>query len=92
MLPENDPKGIQTATLRSEIEIIEGWRDEAGLRVLPPDEGIDSEPRSLDWIRASLEAYSSLMRGEAAALLAHEIEARQVILRKIEGEAAPLAI
>ncbi|MFC3059095.1 hypothetical protein [Paenirhodobacter populi] len=74
---------------RFEVEELKRWRDEAGLRVLPSDEGVCSDPRDSRDIRAMLNLLCErpATHGEAAALIAHEIEARKVKLRAI-GEPA----
>ena len=80
---------LDSAVLQFEIKELERWRDAAGLRVLAPDEGICSKPRDSRHIRTMLNSLCErpATHGEAAVLIAHEIEARAVILRKIEGVA-----
>ncbi|REG45631.1 hypothetical protein EQ718_24080 (plasmid) [Paracoccus versutus] len=73
--------------LRYEISELEREREARKLRVLST-EGVTSEPRDGRVIRTMLNRlYEAGLHGEAAAYVAHEIEARRFALRNL-GEAA----
>lgn len=77
----------EAAILRCEITELERERKARGLRTLSA-EGVTCDPRDGQAIRAMLDYLGNAgLCGEAAAYVAHEIEARRFALRML-GEAA----